>query len=348
MKILKGFLAFLLLAGMGAALIWGYLERRKELAAEAERDRPIPAPRRVNAENGEVVVKLDKETQEKSFIHTALAKSLSHGQDLSIVGVVLPVQDLIDWRGNYLAARTRLEKARTAVEASRREYERTKTLYDDNRNASAKALQAAETAVRSDQTEVRAAEQALPLMEGSLRQQWGPAVTNWAIQGSPEFLSLMEQTARLIQVTMPPESALGAAPGIIRIRVGDASSVQGRLISPFVRSADPRIQGISYLYSVPAANGVVPGMNVVTVLPRGPASRGVLVPSSAVLWWQGKAWCYVQVAEGRFARRELPATNSVEGGLFVSSGIAPGDTLVVKGAQRLLSEEFRSQIQVVD
>jgi len=37
----------------------------------------------------------------------------------------------------------------------------------------------------------------------------------------------------------------------------------------------------------------------------------------------------------------------VSGGWFATRGFAPGDRVVTSGSQQLLSEEFRSQIQVL-
>ena len=70
------------------------------------------------------------------------------------------------------------------------------------------------------------------------------------------------------------------------------------------------------------------------------------VPADAVVWWQGRAWVYVQIDPQRFARREIPADAPVPGGWFLSKGIDAGDRVVNRGAQQLLSEEFRSQIEV--
>jgi hypothetical protein len=70
-----------------------------------------------------------------------------------------------------------------------------------------------------------------------------------------------------------------------------------------------------------------------------------VIPNDAVVWWQGKAWCYIEQTPGKFTRKEVPTSSPVSSGWFVTEGFAPGTKVVTSGAQTLLSEEFRSQIQ---
>jgi len=345
MKILKRLLIVLLLAAVATGLILGYRARRNELNAEAEREAPIKPPLRVASKQGQSFVSLDAASLARGGIRTAPLQPLSHAEEVRVNGVVVAVQDLIDWRNNYLAAQYRLEKARTSIEYSRPAYERVKSLYDDDRNASLKAVQAAEGTLRADQAEARAAEAALPLLEGSLRQQWGAVVAGWALRGTPEFQRLMEQTERLVQVTIPASAEVAEPALVATLEAFGGRRVAVRLVSPAPRVLDARIQGLSYFFSAPAESGLVPGTNLVVLLPRGRPRPGLVVPDAAVVWWQGKAWCYVQAGAGRFARREVPTAAPVAGGWFAGQGFARGEMLVVGGAQVLLSEELRSQLQ---
>lgn len=75
----------------------------------------------------------------------------------------------------------------------------------------------------------------------------------------------------------------------------------------------------------------------IVVAPREPSARPApsRIPESAVVWLDGKPWIYVEEAPGHFVRRE-----------FEASRIAPDARVVISGAQMLLSQEFRAQIQV--
>jgi hypothetical protein len=72
------------------------------------------------------------------------------------------------------------------------------------------------------------------------------------------------------------------------------------------------------------------------------------VPDRAVVQWEGLAWTYIQRAPGRFARVRVPTDRPGTGGWIATSGLSAGDSVVVVGAQELLSEEFRAQVTVGD
>jgi len=92
---------------------------------------------------------------------------------------------------------------------------------------------------------------------------------------------------------------------------------------------------------VDAGGGLLPGLNVEALLPaeNAAAQSGVIVPEPAVVWWQGRAWIFVQTGKGVFAQRAI-ATDQPEpaGGYFVA-GFPAGQAVVVRGVQVLLSEE---------
>jgi hypothetical protein len=100
-----------------------------------------------------------------------------------------------------------------------------------------------------------------------------------------------------------------------------------------------------YVASAPTP-GLLPGMNVLAYMPVGPQVAGVTVPAPSIVWWQGKAWVYVKKGPDHFVRHAVPTEHPVKDGWFVVNGFSAEDRLVVRGAQLLLSEEFRSQIQV--
>jgi hypothetical protein len=95
-----------------------------------------------------------------------------------------------------------------------------------------------------------------------------------------------------------------------------------------------------------AESEVLPGMNVLAFLPSGKHVDGVTVPASAIVWWQDKAWAYRRLDPERFARADITTDLPVPGGGYVVAGLPDAVEIVTRGAQLLLSEEFRAQIQV--
>jgi len=98
--------------------------------------------------------------------------------------------------------------------------------------------------------------------------------------------------------------------------------------------------------------GASPGTPVVayTASPATPAAhgRGVFVPDSAVVQWEGLAWAYRARQEDRFERVRVRTGHAARGGWIVDGPLAVGDSIVVRGAEELLSEEFRARVTVGD
>lgn len=343
-NLLKPIVAAVVTVGIGGLLVWAFLEGREGSVKEQERERPIKAPLRVSLQNGETIVTLDPITQMKSGIVVAPLQSRSGKQELKAYGMVLELQDLVHLSKSLAAAKAQVEETRARLEASRKEYERLKALHD-NRNVSDKAFQAAQAAWMSDEASAAAARQGLQSLESAARQQWGRVLAKWLLDSSRSFSRLMQQEDLLLQITLPQGDRMLSTPPTARIQVADGTLTSATLVSPSPRT-DPRIQGMSFFYLVPAQTGLRPGMNVMAFLPVGSEVQGVIVPASAVVWWQGKAWVYVQKDADHFVRREISTEAPAKEGWSVAQGLSVGDELVVQGAQQMLSEEFRAQIQV--
>jgi len=344
---LKTTLLIIALVGIGALLVWAFVEGRKELAMEQERERPVKAPPRVSTEGGESVVNLDQPTQKNSGLGVTPLKAVSHQEEIRAYGTVIDLQPLVDLRNSFATAKAQVEKTQASLDASRKEYERVKALQD-NRNISVKVFQAAEAAWHSDEASARAAETAHSVIEGTARQRWGGVLARWLFDNSKPFEQLMQRQDVLLQITLASGSTLSSAPRNARVQSPKKKLISATLISPSPMT-DPRIQGMSFFYLAPARpTDLLPGMNVLAYLPNGFQMQGVIVPAAAVVWWQGKAWIYVQKDAERFVRREISTETPVEDGWFVPKGLSPDDRIVTSGAQQLLSEELRSQIQIGD
>jgi len=366
----KLILLITVLVGISAFLVWFFSQGRRELQEHAEH--PIKEASSVTIQGGESVVTLDKATQVESGVVTAPLQSISYREELQAYGIILELQTLVDLRknlidlrknlihlrNNHAAAKAQMEKGLASLDVSRKQYDRLKTLYEDDRNVSEKALEAGEAVWRSDEANVeasrqgllasqealRAGEEASNVLEASIRQQWGSVLTRWLFEATSDFERLIQQKDILLQITLPQEILISSTPQSILVQTGAGAIVTAKLVSPSPRT-DPRIQGVSFFYVAPSQTGFSRGMNVRAYLPTGEKSRGVFVPDSTVLLWQGKTWIYLQRGAEQFIRREIPTKNPVKDGYFVPKGFTAGEKIVVKGAQLLLSEEFRPQTQ---
>ena len=296
------------------------------------------SPAQISTENGQTVLTLDSPTQNRLGLEVAtLAATVTRAQ-ATCPAVVVSIQDLAASRNGYIASQTQVQKAHVAPEVARKEYTRLKTLFEENQNISEKSLQTAEATLRANEADERAGEQQLTLQESVARQEWGSAVAKWTVEGSPELQRILDQCEMLVQVTMPSGDTYGA-PKTISLEIPGRARTQAAFVSTFPR-VDPRIQGRSFLYLAHAQSSLTPGVNLLAHLSVGRPMKGLIVPTSAVVWSEGKAWVYQQTAADHFTRRAVPTDIPVEKGFFVAEGFSPGDKLVTRGAQALLSEEL--------
>jgi hypothetical protein len=87
-------------------------------------------------------------------------------------------------------------------------------------------------------------------------------------------------------------------------------------------------------------------MNVLAFLPSGTILDGLTVPAAAIVWWQDRAWVYRRIGPETFTRTDIPTDLPAPGGGFIVKDLPKTTEMVTRGAQLLLSEEFRAQIQV--
>ena len=325
-------------------LIFAFIQGRAEFAKEKEREAPVKTPSRVSTVNREAIVTIDAATRAKSGIALTPLTASTSPLEQQAYAAVLSVQDLADARSGYAAAKATLDKGHASVEAARKDYQRLNALHNDDRNVSDKVFQAGVAALATEQANLQAAQAALQSVRSGVVQRYGEVIAGWLASDSPVLKRVLQQQDVLVQVTFPVEAANLAPPKSIRVQAADNVFASATLVARSPRM-DPRVQGIGYFYVAPA-QVLVPGMNVLAFLPTPAEATGVVVPQSAAVWWQGRSWVYVQRSPDHFARVEVASDQPVKGGFVVRTGLKPNDQVVSTGAQLLLSEEFRSQIQV--
>jgi hypothetical protein len=224
-------------------------------------------------------------------------------------------------------------------------FDRAATLYKDRKVVSEAQMQSAEAALRTDQAALAVAEAEIRALTATAYQEWGAVLGKSLVDGSPQVTSLIERQDFLLQITVLPGASLANPPASAELEISKGSRTSITFVSPATR-IDPKIQGVSYFYTAPAASGALPGMNVLAFLPTGKSVAGVTIPASAIVWWQDRAWVYRRSGPEAFTRTAIATDMPVAAGGYVVTDLPPGAEIVTRGAQMLLSEEFRSQIQV--
>jgi hypothetical protein len=360
-------IALIAAAAVSALLIWGFTEGRREATAEAQSDQPIkPAVEASRDISGTPAVTLGPDLQRQAGIETMQPKPAPYQQLARAYGSVLDLQSFTDLSNMIANAKAQLAIAQAKLVASQAAFQRAQVLNKNQQNISTAQLQAVEATYQSDLATVQAAQVQMQNAAANAYQAWGPALGQSLSEGSALAKELLQHRKVLIQVTLPAGTPLAQAPQTAAIETTTGRRVQIEFISEAPRT-DPQIQGVSFLYIADAASGALPAMSVIAFLPVGRPKPGVAVPASAVVWLRGRAWVYLQTAADSFSRHEIPTGEPRPGGGYIvpAPAVAPpperepstagtdgepqmlptNEPLVVKGAQMLLSQEFRVQIQ---
>jgi hypothetical protein len=318
-------------------LVWIFAGTGKDEGDEEERVTSAP-PKISHTSSGQIVVELNRDEQARIGLETAGLTAVTQSQEFTAYGVVLDPVPLATLNAE-------ITSASAMVEASRAEYERARLLHSEQQNVSLKDFETARAKFQADQAQ-------LNLLNQRLADEWGAKI---AAMARAERIGLIDALTKrvtgLVRVSLPPGQSLAQEP--TQAWVAALGFDNRPLVTHsiwFAPSVDSHFQGQSFLLKVDAQEFPLrPGTALTAHLQSpGAAKPGVVVPEAAVVRTGDRAWAYVQIAPTQFERRLLEVTMPAARGWFVTSGFAAGDHVVVTGAQALLSEELKSQIQVKD
>lgn len=356
-KFLGRTIVFLGVTAMGGLAVWSFvrahgLEARTETKTDTNDDdaeKPIKVAPRVSTVDGTPTITLDEDALARNEIEIVMLTSQKEQSLLRAYGSVLDLQSLTDLANRYASAKADRETQQAKRDFSKSNVTRARALYNETPRAISQAqLETAEESNRVDEAGLDAANAHLATLAHTAIQAWGDVLGKAVTGPSPLLTDLIERRQVLMQVTLRADQSADQAPRTAFVQMrGGGSAIPVTYVSR-AATTDPHIQGESFFYTAPADSGLLPGMNVMAFMPSGEAIARTHVPGSAVVWLQGRAWAYFRTGPKTLVRRAI-ATDApaADGGYFVKD-IADGSKIVVRGAQMLLSEEFRTQIQSED
>jgi hypothetical protein len=344
-QLLRRLIAVFVAACLGVGIIWGFIAGRTEAAREAQREKPVKSALRISSENDEQVITLDADAQQFNGIQSVIVTPAPYQDRVRAYGTIVDLARLTDLSNGYQNAIASLQSARAKLAASRPAMQRAQTLNRDKAVSEA-AVQAAQATFGADQAVEVSAESQVRTLSATAQQEWGSVLGKALIERSPVITRLIERQDVLLQITLPPGISVAMPPQTATIATVNGLQAQIKFLSAATRT-DPKIQGISYFYIAAADSGVLPGMNVLAFMPTGKIVEGVTIPDTAIVWWQDRAWVYRRRAPDKFTRVSIATDLPAPGGGYITESLPIHAEIVTQGAQTLLSEEFRAQIQVL-
>src|SRR5512133_2949124 len=317
------------------AVLPGCSEKKKEKASEAPQQKAAEADSRVrHGTNGEVMVVLDAPTRALMGLRTTTLKPFSLPRGFEAVGRVVDPTPLAALAGE-------LATAEAASVASAAELARLQTLVAES-NASERALEAAKATAGRDKALLDAVH--LRLVAG-----WGKIVAGR--DDLDRFVrSLASMDTALVELNVSAANRIEDTPSGARLSIlGEtAPPVEARFLS-LAPNVDPQFQGRGFWFLVDQNRGrLAPGAAISGRIDLpGEPQAGLELPRDAVVRHVGADWIYVQRTEDSFERILVRLGGALAEGWFIANDkdarLKPGDSVVISGAQQLLSEELKGQ-----
>jgi hypothetical protein len=307
----------------------------------------VESPTRVAIKNGVAVLTVDAADQRSAGIVTARPSPAPRQSTTIGFGSIIDAAGLTELDNRYRDAASGVTTAEAKLAAAQAAYRRAVALHRDQQNVSTAELQEAEAAFKVATAALAAAQSRLTSVAASARQDWGSVLGAALITRAPLLSELVDRRSYLVNVTLPTGEAITPPPAMITARIVGDRRIRLDFISP-ATSLDPRLQALRYLYKTAAASGVLPGLRFDLPLRRDTARREVVIPDAAVVWLEGKPWIYTRTGPTTFERRAISARGSAADGGYLVTDLAADARIVVRGAQMLLSEEFRAEAPIED
>jgi hypothetical protein len=275
-------------------------------------------------------VRLEPAQRDNLGIATQQAASAEVARSWPATAQVMDSAPLIGLNGD-------LHAAQAAAAGSAHELERSEQLHSADTNVSLKAVEAARAQALADAGRVAT-------LRAQLAASWGRALAD------------MDDTARNhLTSDLAGGKAVLVRAETRQIDAGQAQLTTARLSSlTGDRSWDAQVLGLAapgaaqplgsvYLLRAPASPALQVGRALGAELrDRSELLRGVKIPRSAIVRWQGIDWVFVEEKNNEFVRQRLQPVAWLDDGCLVQGAVRAGERIVTVGAEALLAAETAS------
>ena len=232
-----------------------------------------------------------------------------------------------------ITLRSRIARALASLTLAKATLTRSRTLYHAAGNVSEASLQQAEAQATIAQSQLAA-------LQAEARASFGPAL-GAAIMEPRSSLGVIAGTGSLVSVVQ--DGTILPAPPPAQARAPDGSRITLNPIG-FAGRIPRGLAGQAFFYSAPV---LAIGSPLTVTLDAEGTFRGYAVPSTAVLWHQGRAFVFVRDKADRFVLTMIPTTSpernaGVISGYFVPRAALPGKPAVATSGAALLNSALAS------
>jgi len=262
-------------------------------------------------------------------------------------GYVVNLKNLINYQTNYLNLNFEINKLNLQLKEEIVHFKTLQTLNEDNKNI-------ADSVVGEKEIEINNLRNNLNIQKNNknnllqvIGQEWGQSFKNLLTDPKTSLLqNIFNSDSRLIKITIANNKIQKLPPSELIL----FSSLQpkNRYKANFISKApfgSLDIQGSSYFY-LTLSNDLMIGSKINSYIESSEDSqiKKFHIPKSAIIWNEGKPWIYVESINNSFLRQPIFKLEEVNDGWVVQFSNTPPRAIVTKGAQLLLSEEYKHLI----
>jgi len=282
-------------------------------------------------------VRLDGTALKAAQLHLQALERSRRAPQIAAYGIVLDPTPLAARSADLAAARGKIavDKAKASLAAAAEA--RAQGLYRTGQNIALAELQKAQSQLAVAKADQAMAAAALAESKARIRAAWGAALTAAITSNADPLPALEEGKKLLVRVSLPLGAHFSDPPRMASATTPDGTHITLHFVGRSPRAAK-RVAGQSSFYLMDRTSAAAIGTPLAVSLDTAAPENGVVVPTSAVVWNDGKALIYRQTGAGTFAAIFISTAQPSMGGYFVPERVlAPGTKIVSDGAALLLS-----------
>lgn len=295
--------------------------------------------------SGQAVIQLDEETQISSGLETQVLKQIEFQTESVTYGEAISSSPLLSILNQYLSASAKQVGAKARLSETEKTITRLRNLHK-NKAISTKKLQNQQSKWESAKAVYDEMLYKRKLLINSSQLQWGETLTQWATgQHSLQFKRVLEGKLTLLKVTIPADKSSSILANTIFINpAGNREKAFTASLVSLLPTVNKFSQGLQYIFLTNSSN-IKPGMAFTAWIPEQQKKlTGIIIPKSALVWHLGQAFIFIKTDGEHFIHQNINNPLNVPSGYFITEQLDGDKEVVIKGAQTLLSHEFKSQI----
>lgn len=296
-------------------------------------------------------IRLTEAIVKNSGIQTTKIISSNKQSSFSNYGIVQATDTLIDLKNIYDQLMQEINTLQNQINTEEKKYLAFVDLNADGKNISDQALLDQQTLVNNLKVSVEKKVVLKKNLQQKVLSQWGNkfymAITGKA--KDKQLNPLLNGEARLVKITLPSSDSDNSIPHkIIFTPINGNNETEGIYLDK-APTIEPSILGQTFYYLIQSPDIRI-GSKLIGFYKEKQNNDKQMnryeVQSSSIVWSNGIPWVYIEEEPFLFVKKPVSLENEIKDGwLVISEALSTNDIIVSKGAQLLLSEEYKYQIK---